>query len=175
VNGRRIADGALEALRAVTTSQLIVANDAGASRWFPGERVVADALAGLGPLAGIETALLAANGQPVLVLAWDMPFVHAGLLREIAERGAGGARAVVPRHGVRMQPQPLCAYYPASARDVCRELLERGERRAAALAEALPHVEWLRDAELEPFGDPGSMFMSIDTPEQLAAVGGALP
>ncbi len=175
MNGRPIADGALADLRDVTTSQLVVANDARASGWFPGEHVVADAVAGLGPLAGIETALAAANGRAVLVLAWDMPFVPVHLLRELARRGTAGARAVVPRHGARMQLQPLCAYYPVASLEVCRRLLERGERRAASLAEALPNVEWMRDGELAPFGDPASMFTSIDTPEQLAAVGGALP
>ena len=175
MQGRRIADRALDVLRDVTTSQLVVANDARAPQWFPGTEVVKDAVAGVGPLAGLETALAASSGRPVIVLAWDMPFVTAELLREMARRAAGGVRAVVPSHGARAQPQPLCACYPASALVVCRELLERGERRAAALAEALPDVEWMRDEALAAFGDPRSMFTSIDTPEQLAAVGGALP
>jgi len=171
----RICDRALEALRASTTTQLVVANDPGAGRWFPGERMIADEEAGLGPLAGIAAGVEAAEGQPVIVLAWDMPFVPAELLRRLGERAAAaaGVDAVVPVHGA--TPEPLCAWYAPSAAAVCRSLLERGERRARMLAASLPRVEWLDAPALAGLGDIEHMFTSVDTPERLAAVGGALP
>ena len=65
----RIADRILAALRGATDSQLVVSNDARAADWFPSLPVVADTVPGLGPLAGIESALRAAQGASILVVA----------------------------------------------------------------------------------------------------------
>jgi molybdopterin-guanine dinucleotide biosynthesis protein A len=175
IDGVRIADRALDSLRASTTTQVVVANDSAAHEWFPGERIITDDEPGLGPLAGIAAGLEAADGQPVIVLAWDMPFVPGAMLLRLLERAAErtGVDAVVPMHGDTIEP--LCAWYAPSAARVCRDLLGRGERRARALAAALPRVERLDEAALPDLGDIEHVFTSVDTPERLAAVGGALP
>lgn len=151
-----------------------MANDPRAAQWFPGMRIVADEQRGLGPLGGIVSALAVAQAG-VVVLAWDMPFVPPELLCELVRRGTAGDRAVVPSHGTPAQREPLCAFYPARALAVGRDLLARADRRAGALADAVSMTELLRDDDLSAFGDPAVMFTSVDTPEQLAAVGGALP
>lgn len=174
LGGQRIADRALSALRAATTNQVIVANDRAAAEWFRGERVVADETPGLGPLGGLTTALRAADGAPVLVVAWDMPFVTGGLLRELSRRAEGGAAAVVPVHGPERWAEPLCAWYAAEALATSRALLEAGARRAGALFDALPGAAVMGDAELAPFGDPARLFTSVDTPRLLAELGGTL-
>ena len=174
LGGRRIADHALSALRGATTAQCIVANDPVAPRWFPGERIVADDTPGLGPLAGISSALHAAGGAAVLVLAWDMPFVTPELLGELRMRGERGASAVVPVHGAGARPEPLCAWYGAASLPTCRALLASGERRASALFEALADAETIGDDELARFGDPSRLFMSVDTRARLAELGGTL-
>jgi molybdopterin-guanine dinucleotide biosynthesis protein A len=170
----RIADLALAALRGATTSQVVVANDPRAGAWFPGVRVVADQTPGIGPLGGLATALRAAAGAPVVVVAWDMPFVTAELLAELRRRGKGGASAVVPVHGKDQQAEPLCAWYAADALRTCVALLEAGARRAAALFDALPRTEIVDDAALASFGAPARLFTSIDSPESLAALGGSI-
>jgi len=162
-------------LRECTTSRIVVANHPAAHSWFPGERIVADAEPGLGPLAGIATALAAASGAPVLVLAWDMPFVPAGLLAELRRLGDARANvdAVVPRHDG--MAEPVCAWYAPSALPVCRELLAAGERRAHVLAAKLSHTLWLEGDGLTSFGDAGRIFVSVDSPDGLRDVGGARP
>jgi molybdopterin-guanine dinucleotide biosynthesis protein A len=172
IEGVRIADRVLTALRDATDDQVIVANDPRAGSWFPGERVVADGTAGVGPLMGLETALDAAGGAAVLVVAWDMPFVTSPLLRALRERGERAGAAAAPMHGTARWPEPLCAYYPPDALAACRALLERGERRAAALLEAMPGVITLDDQALASFGDAARLFKSVDSPEDLAALGG---
>ena len=164
----------LEALRHATEDRLIVANDPRAARWFAGERVVADSTPGLGPLMGLSTALDAAGGAAVLVVAWDMPFVTGPMLRALRERGEGAGAAAAPMHGTARWIEPLCAYYPAEALVSCRALLQTGERRAAALLEVLPGVITLDDQALSPFGDPARLFDSVDSPEDLAALGGEI-
>jgi len=175
IGGVRLADRVLEALRASTSTQVVVANDAAAHEWFPRERIIADEQLGLGPLAGIAAALEAAEGQPVIVVAWDMPFVTAELLQRLRAQAAvhSDVDAVVPVHGA--TSEPLCAWYAPSAGAVCSSLLERGERRARALAASLPRVEWLDSLAMAGLGDLEHLFTSVDTPERLAAVGGALP
>lgn len=175
LGGVRIADRALLALAAVTREQLIVANDPSADEWFPGRRVIGDDDPGLGPLGGLATALRAAEGAPVLVVAWDMPFVTAGLLGALRDEGAREQASVVPVHGVAERAEPLCAYYRPEALAVCLRLLAAGERRATALHAALPGARLLRGAALARHGDPARLFTSVDTAERLEALGGELP
>ena len=175
VDGIRIADRALSALRGATERQIVVANDARATRWFPGTPMVADAEEGLGPLQGLHTALAAASGDPVLVVAWDMPFVTTALLSLLRGEGESGASAVVPVAGTPPRVEPLCAYYGTTALATCEALLARGDRRAAALHEALPGARTLDASELRALGDPGRLLLSVDTLEELTALGGRLP
>jgi molybdopterin-guanine dinucleotide biosynthesis protein A len=170
LRGARIADLALAALRGATSAQIVVANDPEADRWFPGERVIPDLVPGLGPLGGLATALHAAAGAPVLVLAWDMPFVTTDLLAELRRRGESGASAVVPVHGEGRWAEPLCAWYAPAALGTCLGLLDAGARRAGALFDALPGAETIGDADLTRFGVPARLFTSVDTPDALAAL-----
>jgi molybdopterin-guanine dinucleotide biosynthesis protein A len=175
VGGLRIADRARAALRTASDRQIVVANDPRASSWFPGARVVPDAEPGVGPLAGLRTALEAADGDGVLVLAWDMPFVTSALLRTLRAMGESGASAVVPVSGPSSLPEPLCAYYAPEALHTCERLLAEGERRAGALFEALAGTATLRGSDLQALGDPSHLLLSVDTPEVLSALGGSLP
>ena len=172
IGGERIADRALAALRAATTSRLVVANDPEAARWFPSERIVADEAPGMGPLAGIAAALAAAEGAAVLVVAWDMPFVTGELLGELRRRGEAGACAVVPVHGTDGWAEPLCAWYGPAGLESCRALLAAGARRAGALFDALPGAETMGDTDLARFGVPSRLLTSVDTPGRLAELGG---
>ncbi|MEP6731279.1 MAG: molybdenum cofactor guanylyltransferase [bacterium] len=175
VDDVRIADRILAALRGATDRQIVVSNDPAADDWFPKLRVVEDETPGLGPLAGIETALRAAKGAAVIVVAWDMPFVTAPLLRGMRALGEIGAAAVVPVHGDPPIVEALCAYYSHDALERCSTLLAGGERRAGALWEALPSAITIPERVLVEHGDPEKVFLSVDTPEQLESIGGELP
>ena len=175
VDGIRIADRALSALRGATERQIVVANDPRAARWFPGLHTVHDAEEGLGPLYGLRTALASAEGAPVLVVAWDMPFVTSALLSALRAAGERGASAAVPVAGNPPRAEPLCAYYGAGALTACDDLLARGERRAAALFESLPGATTVGADMLAALGDPARLLLSVDTLEDLAALGGRLP
>jgi molybdopterin-guanine dinucleotide biosynthesis protein A len=104
-----------------------------------------------------------------------MPFVPSTLLLALRSMGESGASAVVPQENVGGLTSPLCAYYGPEALATCERLIEQGERRAMALLEALPAARTLSGAELSGFGSPARLLLSIDTPDDLAAVGGQLP
>lgn len=93
VAGRRIIDRVADALRDVTDDLLLVANDPAAADWLPGIRVQQDLVPNAGGLGGIHAALHAAR-TPVLIVAWDMPFVPAALLARLRELGRSADVAV---------------------------------------------------------------------------------
>jgi molybdopterin-guanine dinucleotide biosynthesis protein A len=104
-------------------------------------RVVTDRRPDAGPLAGIEAGLLSAGAERVLVVAGDLPWIEAGLLRRLLEaleaaHAADAAAAVGPQG-----PEPLLAAYRRDAAvSATVRLLEGGERRARALLEVLTVV-----------------------------------
>src|SRR4051794_41827937 len=65
------------------------------------------------PLAGVVHALRCARGQPVVVVAGDMPFVTRGLVAALARERSRGAAAVVPWAGG--PPPPPCARHKTRA------------------------------------------------------------
>ena len=69
------------------------------------------------PLAGIVEALRRAEGRPVIVLACDLPFVTAELVRELA-RADAGTRRRSSRATYERGLQPLCARYEPAALDL---------------------------------------------------------
>ncbi len=80
VGGERILDHLIRAVRVASGSPpLLVANDDQAATWAEGLTVMKDLMPGCGALGGIYTAL-AESTEPVLIVAWDMPFIPAELL-----------------------------------------------------------------------------------------------
>jgi molybdopterin-guanine dinucleotide biosynthesis protein A len=84
VGGRRILDRVADVLfEALGTPPLIVANAPEAASWRPDLEVAADDRTGFGALGGLYTAVVK-GPAPVVVVAWDMPFLAAPLIREVA-------------------------------------------------------------------------------------------
>ena len=103
------------------------------------------------PLTGIVHALERAGGGPVLVVAADMPFVTAEVLRALTAAGEG---VVAVADGVL---QPLLAVYSPSSLPVLKA--------APPDAPLTRTVESLNPIRVEV---PPAITRSIDTPEQLA-------
>ncbi|NIR40991.1 MAG: NTP transferase domain-containing protein, partial [Actinobacteria bacterium] len=75
----------------------------------PGLEVVRDPIPGCGSLGGIYAAVTAGDG-PVLVVAWDMPFLTRRLLEALIARH-GAYDAFLPRSGGPRGVEPLCGVY----------------------------------------------------------------
>lgn len=165
VGGRRIVDHVAAALARAADELLVVTGADDAGTWLAGVRAVPDVVPDVGSLGGLHAALAHADGADVLVVAWDMPFVDAGLLAALRAGGeAGDADAVLPRSGARLGGEPLCAWYAARCLPTATSLLAGGERRAGALAAAV-RTAWVDPA---PWGEPGRLFANVNTPEELA-------
>ena len=170
VGGIRILDRLVAAFQeALGELPLLVANAPDAGSWHPGLRVVADRIPGGGTLAGLHTAVIEAPA-PVVAVAWDMPFVAAGLIALLAQ-GLGGADVVIPASRGRRGVEPLCAGYGPATGPAMAAAIDRGDLRAIAFHEAV-RVRIIPEAGLRAFGDPGRLFFNVNTPEDLVRANG---
>lgn len=164
VGGRRIIDRVAETLATVTDDLLLIANDRAAGTWLPGVPHFGDVRHGAGSLGGIHAALVHAAG-PVLVVAWDMPFVPSTLLSELRAAGAE-ADVAVPESGSRRGLEPLCAYYAQACRSPIERRLDADDRRVVGFFEDVRVARLGHDA-VARHGDPAMIFMNVNTPEDL--------
>ena len=162
IRGVRIIDRVVAALRTVSDDLLLVANDPAADRWLPGVRTVADVRPGCGSLGGIYSALVHAR-SPVIVVAWDMPFVTASLLAPLLAHDAEG---VVYESGSRRGVEPMCAYYRPSCIEPIEQRINTGDLHVVGFFESV------RVVRLPPPADPDETFMNVNTPSDLALAEG---
>jgi molybdopterin-guanine dinucleotide biosynthesis protein A len=171
VGGRRIIERQLAAIAAISRDVRIVANDA--VRYADLEiPVVADAIAGAGPLGGVYTALVDARFDWVLVLACDLPFVTADVLERLVAEIATADRidAVVPRSGRGLEP--LCAVYRKACAARAKACVDGGDLRMTGFLAELT-VRELADDALAP-RDGGTLFENVNTPHDYARARGRL-
>jgi molybdopterin-guanine dinucleotide biosynthesis protein A len=165
VGGRRVIDRVADALGEAADDLLLIANDPAAAEWLPHVRLASDVRLHCGSLGGIHAALVRA-GQPVLVVAWDMPFVPAGLLRMLRDAGTR-ADAALPESGSRRGLEPLCAYYSTTCVPAIERRLDANDMRVVSFFDDV-RVERLPEREVRRFGDPAVLFMNVNTPDDLA-------
>lgn len=115
-----------------------------------GYPVVADTMAGAGPLAGIVTALSASHSDWNLVLACDMPDVSAAFLtRLLVAAESAGPDCLLPA-GPSGRLEPLCAAYHLKALPAMRRALEQDVRKVLDGLAELRVTLW-RPPEPQPF------------------------
>jgi molybdopterin-guanine dinucleotide biosynthesis protein A len=167
VGGEPILGRALHVFRDLFSEIVIATNDPGRYRGL-GATVVADAFPGRGPLAGVHAAMGAASHPYVFVAACDMPGLDARAIRFLLER-TGDADAVVPYWDGDIEP--LHAVYAVAARPIAEGCLQDGR---AAMRDFLPklHVTYVGEDELARIAGTAESFLNVNTPEELAAVGG---
>jgi|GEM_PF-8686 len=163
--GRPLASYALEALDSVAAHILINANrnrDAYARFGYP---VIADRTDTFdGPLAGLLSAMRAAETPYVLTVPCDSPLVTGRLLERLCRAMAEtGAELCAAHDGERLQPVFLLA--DRRLADSLERYLASGQRKIDLWIEQ--HRLALAD-----FGDHPELFANINTPEELASLEG---
>lgn len=170
MGGRRIIDRVADALRASVDELVLVANAPDAEQWLPGVRVFRDSGEQRGSLVGLHTALTAADDDDVLLVAWDMPFVTADLLRFIRSKLAGPVDAAVPE--LTSGLEPFCAAYAHRCLPVVEKQLSAGNLRMGAFIDELRVVRRIGTGELSPFGDPARLVFNVNTAADLKTARG---
>ena len=156
----RLSDGSTPAQRLSAALEqagcapvVIIANDAAP---YADRQVFPDRRPGLGPLAGIEAALLALAPAPVCLVAGDMPGLSAIHLGRLIG-GWDGRLSVAWTDRM----QPLCAVVAAGLASEVSAALDRGELGVGRLWERL-------GATSVRFPDAAA-FRDIDTPADASA------
>jgi molybdopterin-guanine dinucleotide biosynthesis protein A len=166
VGGERIVDRVARAVeQAVGERPVLIANAANAQSWCPDLRVVPDLLPGRGSLGGIYTAVGAGDG-PVLVVAWDMPFVPVSLLQALVA-GVDGYDVFLPESGGKRGVEPLCGVYGPACAGAIRGRLDQEDYRAIGFHDRV-RAGSLPLAEVSAHGDPAMLFYNVNTAQELA-------
>lgn len=166
VGGERILDRLVRvAENALGAPPLLVANAPDAGSWRPDLRTVPDLRSGLGALGGIYTAVMEAPA-PVVCVAWDMPFVSAELIAQLAQ-ALKDADAVLPQSGGRRGVEPLCAAYGPACADAISASLDEGDLRAIGFHHRI-RVGILSLERIRALGDPELLFFNVNTADDLA-------
>jgi len=163
VEGRSIIIRQLQILQQVAADLFVVSPFAErfADLHLP---VYPDRIPGLGAIGGIFTALEVAASDRVLVIACDLPFLHAGLLLRLVELASEGDGAWVrSARGV----EPLLACYRREARAAVGAEISAGRLKAGDLGSVLRMAE-LSGEDLERFGPTERLLANLNTPEDLA-------
>jgi molybdopterin-guanine dinucleotide biosynthesis protein A len=165
VGGRPIIVRQVDVLQRVVDEIFVVSREPDRFKDL-GLAVHVDRIDDAGAIGGIYTAIEAAAGQSVLVVACDLPFLDGRLLAELVDRARGrdGAWVRTPR-GV----EPLLACYrkPAGAR--VRAAIDAGRLRASDLGDTLDMAE-LGARELARFGAIEMLLTNVNTPADYARV-----
>lgn len=163
VEGRPLGMRPVEALRSLVDEVVV------AGRPVPGlaARVVADGIAGAGPLAGVVAGLREVRTPLAVAVACDMPSLVPAVVELLLARLEGdprllGACCEGPRG---REPLPL-ALRAAGAAVTLAAALERGER---ALRAALgpPLLAIVEEAAWRPLDPEGRCFVNWNRPEEV--------
>ena len=161
----RILDTLVSTFReALGSDPILIANDPDAANWHPGLRVFSDVRQGAGALGGLHTAVVE-GPAPVVCVAWDMPFVQAGLIAHLAAQ-VDLWDAVLPASEGRRGVEPLCAAYGPACRIPMEDAIDRDDLRAIAFHDAVKTCI-LPLEDVAGFGDPEAMFFNVNSKEDL--------
>jgi molybdopterin-guanine dinucleotide biosynthesis protein A len=165
LGGFSLARRAIRALEVAAGRVVLVANDV--ERHAPtGLPVRPDLIPGIGPLGGLHTAVAWAAEERfrgVVVLATDMPFVPASLLKELTGELDPGV-AVVPASRGPRGFEPLCAAYDVGCLPAIEAAIERGDRAVVSFFPDVA-VRLVDLAAVSSHGDPDTIFFNVNRPE----------
>lgn len=136
-----------------------------AHEWLNNVTIVRDSV-GAGGLAGVAEAL--SLGRDAVVLAWDMPFVPPAFVALLVRTAEGGAPLVLPEGTSAHAVEPFCAWYSATLRSRIEDFLRAGPAAAHRFVDTVADRIVIPLEESARHGDPQIMFMSVNTPGDLA-------
>jgi molybdenum cofactor guanylyltransferase len=163
----------LATLRATEPAELLIsgAND---GRYADADiPAIPDHTPGLGPLGGIATALRHCTGEPLLVLAVDMPMMTPDFLRSLLDEwrrtGKGVIPAAAPHGPAAANLEPLAAVYPRAALGVAEECLHAGERKLQHFVRVLETRGLVTIMPVAP--EAAALFVNWNTPDDVTSTG----
>ncbi|MEQ1765331.1 MAG: molybdenum cofactor guanylyltransferase [Pyrinomonadaceae bacterium] len=115
------------------------------------------------PIIGLLTALTFAKTPWIVILACDLPFVTAELMKRIAGFCSSELDAIVPVQ-LDERPQPLCAFY---RRERCIPVVEAMiKRKELKMQDLLSHVrtQFVQFDEIADLDGSADFFLNVNDP-----------
>lgn len=158
-----VIDAAVQAAMVACQEVIIIANEPEPYS-YSGLPVFPDILPGLGPLAGLQSALRHAKAERVLLLGCDMPLLNSELL-DLMWKIPTWAPVVIP-----VTPQglePLHAIYHKSLLSIVEHRINSGNLSLQSLVREIPcHI--ISPYDIIKICPSLKCFTSVNTPEKLA-------
>ncbi len=126
-----------------------------------------DRLPGRGPLGGLYTALVVARHPIVAMVACDMPFVSAPLLKAAADLLVQEEADVVIAQGEDGYEPLHAVYRRAACLPAVKAMLDSGQRKVISWFPQV-RVRVLRPEEIARLDPRGLAFWNLNTPEEFA-------
>lgn len=145
-------------------AQVIIVTNEPQLYQYLGVKVTIDVIPGLGPLSGMHAGLLVSPYHYNFIVACDMPFVEADLVRYLLD-GADGYDLVVPRVGGHLQP--LHAVYAKSCIPYIEECLHRRIFKIIDFYHQV-RVKYVEEDKISQLVDLSKVFYNVNTPQELA-------
>jgi molybdopterin-guanine dinucleotide biosynthesis protein A len=127
--------------------------------WCPPEiENILDAPPSCGPLGGLAAALQKISTTHLLALAIDLPQMTPEHLQHLLGQARPGVGVMPVLHG---QREPLCAIYPAEAREFAATAIANGDFALYLLAKTLAAKNLLREFPASP--QDARLYFNVNT------------
>lgn len=167
IGGEPLISRVIGRLNALTNETVVVVNSEsrGAELPLPDDAIaVVDIYADSGSLGGIFTGLTAASNDWGLVVACDMPFLNAGLMRHMLDLRPGYDAIVPVPDGY---PEPTHALYSKACLPHIERRLKAGQLKIAGFFDDV-RVRYVGADEIDRLDSERLSFFNVNTPEDLS-------
>lgn len=165
IGGRALIQRVLERLAPISAEIIVVTADRElVLPRHPVVKLVHDIHLGKGSLGGIYSGIMTSTCFHSLVVAGDMPFLNAALLRHMASISSG-FDVVIPRFDDYLEP--LHAVYSKYCLPVIEDLLQHDNLRIIDFFDRVK-VRYVEEAEIDAIDPQHMSFFNINTEADLA-------
>jgi len=161
-HGERLIDRQLRKVQALFPEVFVITNELGNYLHLE-VTLIRDVIPGLGPLGGIYTGLLFAQGRSVFVTACDMPFLQPAVVEHMVQLSRNND-VVVPEKKEGLEP--LHAIYSSRCLPHIKKMLDRGKFQVVSFFPAVK-VYRLSQEEMQELDPHGLSFFNINTPDDM--------
>lgn len=167
IGGEPLISRVIGRLSALTNETVVVVNSEARGEELPlpmDAIAVVDIYADSGSLGGIFTGLTAASNDWGLVVACDMPFLNAGLMRHMLDLCPGYDAIVPVPDGY---PEPTHALYSKTCLPHIERRLKAGQLKIAGFFDDV-RVRYVGADEIDCLDSERLSFFNVNTPEDLS-------
>ena len=162
INGVRLIERVIRVMESIFEHLIIITNTPHDYAYLK-LPMYEDLIKGLGPLGGILTGLDAISNDAGFVVACDMPFLNADLVRYMVDM-RDDYYAVVPK--ITWKIEALHALYNKRCLPVIRELIESQEYQAIKFFDRI-RVRYVEEDEIRASDPHLRSFFNVNSPREL--------